>query len=95
MPRRPASRPTSGPSRSSTAPAPRPIPIAAYTYLLVYADQKDQAKGQALVSFIYWALTDGQADETGLGYAPLPKSVQDKAIAELHTITSGGTPIWP
>jgi phosphate transport system substrate-binding protein len=70
-------------------------PIAAYTYLLVYVDQKDQTKGQATVSFIYWALTDGQADETGLGYAPLPKAVQDKAIAELHTITSGGTPIWP
>ncbi len=70
-------------------------PIASYTYLLVYADQQDQAKGQALVSFTYWALTDGQADETGLGYAPLPKAVQDKALAELHTITSGGTPIWP
>lgn len=70
-------------------------PIASYTYLLVYADQKDQAKGQALVSFIYWALTDGQADESGLGYAPLPKAVQEKALAELHTITSGGTPIWP
>ena len=41
------------------------------------------------------ALTDGQADESGLGYAPLPKAVADKALAELHTITSGGTPIWP
>lgn len=70
-------------------------PIAAYTYLLVYADQKDQAKGQALISFIYWTLTDGQADEAGLGYAPLPKAIQERAIAELHSITSGGTPIWP
>jgi len=70
-------------------------PIAAYTYLLVYVDQKDLAKGQALVSFMYWALTDGQADEATLGYAPLPKAVQDKALAELHTFTSGGTPIWP
>ena len=70
-------------------------PIASYTYLLVYADQKDQAKGQALLSFVYWALTDGQADENGLGYAPLPKAVAEKALAELHTITSGGSPIWP
>ena len=70
-------------------------PIAAYTYLLVYADQKDQVKGRAMISFIYWALTDGQADEAGLGYAPLPQAVQDKALAELHTVTSGGTPIWP
>ena len=42
-----------------------------------------------------WALTDGQAMETDLGYAPLPKAVQEKALASLHTITSNGTPIWP
>ncbi len=69
-------------------------PIAAYTYLLVYVDQKDQAKGQALVAFMYWALTDGQALENDLGYAPLPRSVQAKAIDELHGIVFGGTPIW-
>ncbi len=54
-------------------------PIAAYTYLLIYVDQKDQAKGQALTSFTYWALTDGQAMEKDLGYAPLPQTVQTKA----------------
>jgi phosphate transport system substrate-binding protein len=70
-------------------------PIAAYTYLLVYQDQKDATKGQALVAFIAWALTDGQAAEEGLGYAPLPASVQEKALATLHTITTGGSPIWP
>jgi phosphate transport system substrate-binding protein len=70
-------------------------PIAAYTYLLVYQDQKDATKGQALVAFIAWALTDGQTLEEGLGYAPLPASVQEKALATLHTITTGGSPIWP
>jgi phosphate transport system substrate-binding protein len=70
-------------------------PIAAYTYLLVYQDQKDATKGQALVAFIAWALTDGQAAEESLGYAPLPASVQEKALATLHTITTGGSPIWP
>jgi phosphate transport system substrate-binding protein len=69
-------------------------PIAAYTYLLIYVDQKDQAKGQALVAFTYWALTDGQAGEQELGYAPLPANVQELSINELHTITFGGTPIW-
>lgn len=70
-------------------------PIAAYTYLLVYQDQKDATRGQALVAFIAWALTDGQALEEGLGYAPLPAAVQDKALATLRTITTGGSPIWP
>jgi phosphate transport system substrate-binding protein len=70
-------------------------PIAAYTYLLVYKDQKDAAKGQATLAFLYWALTDGQAQEEGLGYAPLPAEVQQKALDELHQITSGGSPLWP
>ncbi len=70
-------------------------PIASYTYLLVYTDQTDADKGKTLVSFIYWALNDGQAAEPGLGYAPLPTAVQAKALADLHTITAGGSPIWP
>ena len=37
-------------------------PIAAYTYLLAYLDQKDADKGKAFVAFSCWALTDGQAD---------------------------------
>ena len=70
-------------------------PIATYTYLLVYADQADATKGQALVSFLYWALTDGQAAETALGYAPLPPEVDQKALTQLHLVSAGGAPIWP
>ena len=70
-------------------------PIASYTYLLVYQDQKDATKAKALVSLIAWSLTDGQAAEAPLGYAPLPATVQQKAIALLHTITSGGAVVWP
>jgi phosphate transport system substrate-binding protein len=70
-------------------------PIASYTYLLVYQDQTNADKGQTLVSFLYWALTDGQGTEASLGYAPLPKEVQEKALAELHLVTTGGSPIWP
>lgn len=70
-------------------------PIAAYTYILAYQDQKDATKGQALVAFLYWALTDGQSDEKGIGYAPLPAPIQQKALAALKGITSGGSPIWP
>ena len=70
-------------------------PIASYTYLLVYQDQKDKDKGQALVAFMAWALTDGQALEKDLGFAPLPAAVNAKALTELHSITSGGTALWP
>ena len=70
-------------------------PIASYTYLLVYGDQKDKDKGRALVAFMAWALTDGQALEKDLGFAPLPSTVDAKALDELHKITSGGAAIWP
>jgi len=70
-------------------------PIASYTYILVYVDQKDATKGQALVAFLYWALTDGQKEEKAIGYAPLPDTVDQKALQELHQVTTGGTPIWP
>ncbi len=74
---------------------PTTYPIASYTYLLLYQDQTDKNKGQDLVAFTAWALTDGQAMEAGLGYAPLPAPVQQQALDSLHTVTSGGAPIWP
>jgi phosphate transport system substrate-binding protein len=70
-------------------------PIASYTYLLIYKDQKDKAKGEALVAFVNWALSDGQALEKENGFAPLPAAVDQKAAAELHQITSGGSPLMP
>ena len=70
-------------------------PIASYTYILIYQDQKDLAKAQALVAFLQWALTEGQTTEQSLGYAPLPAPVQQKALDELHTLTVGGAPVWP
>jgi phosphate transport system substrate-binding protein len=70
-------------------------PIASYTYLLVYVDQTNKDKGQALVAFMCWALTDGQALEKDLGFAPLPATVDQKSLAELHKFMAGGAPIWP
>ncbi len=70
-------------------------PIASYTYLLIPVDWSDADKAQAMVSFTYWALTDGQSAEAALGYAPLPAAVQQKSIDELHQVTSGGSPVWP
>jgi phosphate transport system substrate-binding protein len=76
-------------------PGPDTYPIASYTYLLVYQDQKDKDKGTDLVSLIGWTLTQGQTMEEALGFAPLPAEVQQKALAATHSITSGGAPIWP
>ena len=68
------------------APGKDSYPISGATWLLVYQQQKDAAKGKALVSFLKWALTDGEKEVTTLDYAPLPDAVQKKVLAEIDTI---------
>ncbi len=70
-------------------------PIASYTYLLIPVDWSDAEKAQDMVAFTYWALTEGQADEDGLGYAPLPAPIQQRALDELHKIMAAGSAVWP
>lgn len=69
------------------APGPQSYPISSFTWLLVYLQQTDHAKGQAIVNFIKWALTDGQKDAAPLNYAPLPPAVVSKELAALRQIS--------
>jgi phosphate transport system substrate-binding protein len=69
-------------------------PISGYTWILVTKDQKDEAKAQALTDFLYWGLTDGTEAAKALGYAPLPDSVREKAIAKLGEIMVDGKPAF-
>jgi phosphate transport system substrate-binding protein len=68
-------------------------PIASFTYILVYKDQKDAAKGEALVKFLWWATHDGQKSAPGLDYAPLPSAVVKKVEAALKALTVDGKPV--
>lgn len=65
-------------------------PISSFTYVLLYAEQKDAAKGGALVSFLWWGIHDGQKAAPGLHYAPLPAAIVTRDEAKLKSITSGG-----
>ncbi len=64
-------------------------PISSYTYLLVYADLKDQKKGPALAEFLWWAIHDGQKSSDALNYAPLPPPVVAKVEARLKQLKVG------
>ena len=66
-------------------------PISSYTYILVYKDQKDAAKGKALVDFLWWGLHDGEGFAKELQYAPLPADIVKKAEAKINSVTSNGT----
>jgi len=57
------------------APGPATYPIAGFTYLLIPQEQTDQAKGKALVDFLWWAIHDGQKDAAQLLYASAPPAV--------------------
>ena len=65
-------------------------PISSYTYILVYKNQKDAAKGKALVDFLWWGIHDGETFGKELQYAPLPADVVKKAETKINSVTANG-----
>jgi phosphate transport system substrate-binding protein len=77
----------------TNAPGAQSYPISSYTYILVYQDQKDAAKGKALVDFLWWGIHDGERYAKELQYAPLPADIVRRAEGKIKTITHGGSPL--
>ncbi|MDE3089782.1 MAG: substrate-binding domain-containing protein, partial [Chloroflexota bacterium] len=77
----------------ANAPGKTSWPIATYTYLLVYIDQTDCVKGQKVIAFIKWALSDGTRFATELFYVPLPDTVRSQVLAKLDKVTCNGKPL--
>jgi phosphate transport system substrate-binding protein len=75
------------------APGENAYPIAGYTYLLVYRDQKDRAKGTELAKFLWWAIHEGEEMAKDLLYAPLPENVVKLAEAKIKQINFQGEPL--
>ena len=75
----------------TNAAGPQAYPIASYTYILVYKDQKDVTKGKALVDFLWWGIHDGEQFAKDLQYAPLPADIVTRAESKINSITAGGT----
>jgi phosphate transport system substrate-binding protein len=61
-------------------------PISSFTWIILYEKQSDPAKGKKLVDFLKWALSDGQAMEAPLDYAPLPDKMRSDLMAKLDTV---------
>jgi phosphate transport system substrate-binding protein len=70
----------------TNAPGKDAYPIAGATWLLVYQQQKDAAKGKKLVEFLKWSLTDGEKMAKDLQYASLPESVQQRVLKRIEEI---------
>jgi phosphate transport system substrate-binding protein len=61
-------------------------PITAPTWCMVYAKPADPQKGAALKSYFKFMVTDAQKLVPEIDYAPLPKALQDKAVAQVDKI---------
>ena len=63
-------------------------PICGYSWLLVWKNQADPAKGKQLTDLLRWLVTSGQSFAKQVDYVPLPDNVQQealKAIASIHS----------
>jgi phosphate transport system substrate-binding protein len=69
------------------APGDESYPIAGASWALLYQKQANARKGKALVGFLKWCVTDGQKKTPTLDYAPLPDSVQQRAVKALESVT--------
>jgi phosphate transport system substrate-binding protein len=69
------------------APGADSYPISSFTWLLVYKNQTDKAKGAAIVKFLKWGLSDGQKFAAPLNYAALPQAVIDKEMGQIGEIS--------
>jgi phosphate transport system substrate-binding protein len=87
--------PITGDTNILNSSATGAYPISTTTYLLINPNQTDHDKGQTIVDFLYWALTTGQGEVSGLNYSPLPSDIQQQAMALLDQIKLNGTVIQP
>ena len=69
------------------APGADAYPIASFTWILVYGEQRDAAKGRKLVDFLRWAVTSGQQHAAALHYAPLPAGIVTGVQKKLDAIS--------
>lgn len=70
------------------APGDDAYPITAPTWVLVEAEQPDEATRDALVEYLRFLLTDAQALAPTVGFAPLPAGLAEQAIDQLTEITA-------
>jgi phosphate transport system substrate-binding protein len=72
-------------------------PIASYTYVIFYQDQKygnrTEAQAKALKNLLNWMVTSGQQYNEPLNYSELPSNAQTRARTIIRSMTFGGKAI--
>ena len=73
------------------APGTDTYPISGYSFLIVYQQQNDTAKGEELANLFWWMIHDGQQFAEPLHYAPLPATMVSKSEAQIRALTCGSS----
>ena len=71
------------------APGEESYPISSFTWIILYAQQADAAKGRQVVEFVRWALTEGQQYAPPLHYAPLPSKIVSIGQGKIDAVKIG------
>jgi phosphate transport system substrate-binding protein len=87
-----ADMPADGKAIFVNAPGANSYPISGFSWALVYQNQPDGVKGQALVTLLKYLVTTGQQSSTALFYAPLPSEVQDLDMKLISSMAINGKP---
>ncbi len=78
-------------------PAVGGYPISGFTYLIFYQEQayhnRTRQRAKVLRDLLLWIITDAQAINRGLLYAPLPEIAARNAASIVRSITHEGSPL--
>ena len=85
-----ANMPPDGKALFVNAPGDATYPISGFSWALVFQNQADASKGQAVIALLKYLVTTGQSNSTALFYAPLPPSVQALDMKLIGSMTLAG-----
>ncbi|HSU13249.1 phosphate ABC transporter substrate-binding protein PstS [Longimicrobium sp.] len=67
-------------------PGANAYPISSFTWIITYADVRDNAKARQIRDFLTWAVHEGQRFGPALDYAPLPAAIVAADEAKIRLI---------
>jgi phosphate transport system substrate-binding protein len=73
------------------APGDASYPITGFTWAIVYQNQSDTSKGQAIANMLWWVTHDGQRFSAPLQYVPLPPNLVSKDEAQIKSLKCGSS----
>jgi phosphate transport system substrate-binding protein len=73
------------------APGDASYPVTGFTWSIVYQNQTNTDKGQAIANTMWWVIHDGQQFAAPLSYVPLPSNIVDKGAAQIKSMKCGSS----